>query len=340
MSETKRSYSSLKQQVFAKETYSIVPIREQDRYEIMKWRNEQIYHLRQVKPLTKKDQDAYFDTVIQGLFKQKNPSQILFSFLQNKTCIGYGGLVHINWVDKNAEISFVMNTSLEKRYFQKHWVIFLGLLEKVAFQEINLYKIYTYAFDLRPQLYTALESAGFVKEAVLKEHCKLDNEYRDVIVHSKWNRQEKISLRKAKSDDAEMYFEWVNDSLVRSNALQSKPILWDDHFEWFNSKVNSKNTKLFVMLSNNIPIGQIRFDLNEMKEWIIDYSISASYRGNGYGKKIVLLGLDELSPGSIVKAIVKQENTPSMKVFDGLGFKKSAEGFNDKNYIVFELIKK
>ena len=49
-------------------------------------------------------------------------------------CIGYGGLVHINWIDKNAEISFVLNTNLESNEFSFHWSNYLGLIEKVAFK--------------------------------------------------------------------------------------------------------------------------------------------------------------------------------------------------------------
>ena len=73
-----------------------------------------MYHLRQDKPLTEEDQEAYFLNVVAKLFEQERPNQLLFSFLDGDKCIGYGGLVHINWIDKNAEISFIMNTSLEK----------------------------------------------------------------------------------------------------------------------------------------------------------------------------------------------------------------------------------
>lgn len=45
----------------------------------MKWRNEQIYHLRQAKPLTKEDQNAYFENVVAKLFEDDHPNQILFS---------------------------------------------------------------------------------------------------------------------------------------------------------------------------------------------------------------------------------------------------------------------
>lgn len=179
------SYKALNKQVFSNGNYSIVPIRMEDRLDIMKWRNEQIYHLRQSKPLTEEDQNRYFETVVKRIFSEEQPNQLLFSYLEGDTCIGYGGLVHINWVDKNAEISFIMKTVLEQEHFQLHWVTYLGLIEQLAFGELELHKIFTYAFDLRPQLYPALEFAGFSLEAVFREHCLFQDEYIDVVIHSK-----------------------------------------------------------------------------------------------------------------------------------------------------------
>lgn len=184
-----KSYLALKRQIFTEGSYSIVPIRYEDRFDIMKWRNEQIYHLRQNKLLTAEDQEFYFSNVIASLFEQAKPNQILFSFLENNKCIGYGGLVHINWIDKNAEISFVMNTKLEKDMFKFHWGTFLQLLENVAFNDLNFHKIFTYAFDLRPQLYEVLESNNYIREAILKEHCFFNNQFIDVIIHSKKNQE-------------------------------------------------------------------------------------------------------------------------------------------------------
>ena len=187
------SYKILNKQVFTQGSYSIVPIRYEDRFIIMKWRNEQIYHLRQSEPLTIEKQNSYFDNVVSQLFEQEKPTQLLFSYLENDICIGYGGLVHINWIDKNAEISFIMNTELEKNEFHKHWGIFLELLEQLAFKELKLHKLYTYAFDLRPHLYEAIELKGYQKEAILKEHCFFEGKYKDVIIHSKLNENRFIN---------------------------------------------------------------------------------------------------------------------------------------------------
>lgn len=184
-----QAYKCLKQQHYTNGQQELVPIRSEDRYLIMQWRNEQIFHLRQNKPLTKAEQDHYFDQVIPAYFEADKPSNILFSYLHQGECIGYGALVHINWQDKNAEISFIINPELEKDFFEYHWVNYLGLLEQIAFGDLDLHKIFTYAFDIRPHLYPAVEKAGFTLECRLKEHCLFEGVYKDVVIHSKWNRE-------------------------------------------------------------------------------------------------------------------------------------------------------
>ena len=182
-----KKYKVLNKNIFSNGKFKIIPIRFKDRFDIMNWRNEQIYHLRQDKPLTVQDQDFYFENIVSKLFNQDQPNQILFSYLKNDLCIGYGGLVHINWIDKNAEISFVMKTEEEQNNFKHHWVCYLQLIEKVAFEELNLHKLFVYAFDLRPHLYKAIEKSRYKKEAILKDHCLFEGKYIDVVIHSKIN---------------------------------------------------------------------------------------------------------------------------------------------------------
>ena len=182
-----RAYKCINQQIFTTRDYSLVPIRHEDRYDIMKWRNEQIYHLRQSELLTKESQNAYFENVVAKLFEKEQPDQILLSFLKGEKCIGYGGLVHINWLDRNAEVSFIMSTDMEKKGFKRLWSAYLTLLEEMAFGVLNFHKLYIYAFDLRPQLYEALESNDYFLDARLKEHCCLQGEFKDVVIHAKLN---------------------------------------------------------------------------------------------------------------------------------------------------------
>ena len=75
-------YRDLKRQVFSEDQYSIVPLRYKDRMDILKWRNEQIYHLRQEKLLTVIDQENYFKNIVNKLFNKNQPPQLLFSYLK------------------------------------------------------------------------------------------------------------------------------------------------------------------------------------------------------------------------------------------------------------------
>jgi RimJ/RimL family protein N-acetyltransferase len=186
----KTMYQCLEKQKFTRESLSLVPIRWEDRYNIMHWRNEQMYHLRQDKPLTKEDQDAYFDNTVSNLFDQEQPKQILFSFLKEETCIGYGGLVHIDWKLKSAEISFVIDTELEKTEFSKLWLSYLSMIQRIAFHEKKLYKIYVYAYDLRPNLYPILIKSGFTFEKRIRNKIIHNDQWVDAIIHSKYNSNE------------------------------------------------------------------------------------------------------------------------------------------------------
>lgn len=183
-----RKYKCLSKQEYTHGLFNIVPIRDEDKLQILMMRNEQIYHLRQVEELTIEDQVSYFKNVISILFNQEKPNQILFSLLENGEFIGYGGLVHINWMDKNAEVSFIMRTELEKESFDYYWINFLTLIEKVAFSDLKFHKIFTYSFNVRHHLYPLLEASGFHEEARLKEHCYIDGNYLDVVINSKFNQ--------------------------------------------------------------------------------------------------------------------------------------------------------
>lgn len=180
-------YKCLNKQIYTNGEFKIAPIKFEDRSIIMKWRNQQMYHLRQNKILTIEDQTIYFENVVKKLFIDNEPKQLLFSFFEKDKIVGYGGIVHVDWENKNAEISFILDTEYESRHFENFWIHFLKLIEEVAFENLHLHKLYTYAFDLRPRLYNVLESYFYTKEAELREHVFFNNSYISVVIHSKIN---------------------------------------------------------------------------------------------------------------------------------------------------------
>jgi len=317
-------YKVLNKQTFSFGSFSIVPLRMDDRFIIMKWRNEQIYHLRQQKPITPADQEGYFENVVAKLFDQDHPEQILFSYLKGDVCIGYGGLVHINWMDRHAEISFIMDTELQNEYFGFHWKTYLNLIEKVAFEELGLHKIFTYAFDLRPKLYDVLEQSGYERVARLQEHCFFEGKYIDVIIHSKFKNE--LFLRDAKIDDLQITYDWANHPHTREFAFNKDFISIETHSKWFRGRLNDGDCIYKIFIRDAEPIGSIRFDIND-GEGLINYLISPDFIGKGFGKKLLESAISNLgierSEIKTLRGLVKKENIASIRIFEKLGFECS-----------------
>lgn len=316
------TYKALNKQIYSHGRYSLVPIRMEDRYDIMQWRNEQIYHLRQAKPLSQEDQDAYFENVVAKLFDKEQPNQILFSFLEDGVCIGYGGLVHINWLDKNAEISFIMDTCLEKDRFQEIWQPYLKLIEEVAFIDLSLHKIYTYAFDLRPHLYEALTNKGFFEDARLEEHTIFEGKTIDVLIHSKINQN--IQLVLASVNDVEITYKWASDKKVRQFSFNKTEILFDEHKEWFTAKLLDPNCFYYILQRGAERIGSIRIDYKEENNiGLISYLIGSEYHGMGHGTRILQL-IEELVLMKFetiqLNGLVMKSNNASVRIFNKLGY--------------------
>ena len=315
-----KKYYLLNKVKFEYEEFSLIPIRHEDRYLIMQWRNDQMYHLRQRKQLTKEDQDAYFENVVSTIFSKDQPEQLLFSFLKDDELIGYGGLVHINWKDKNAEISFLMNTVLEKEHFEEYWMIYLNLIEKVAFHQLSLHKIFTYAYDLRPKLYKVLESAEFIQEAKLFDHCIVDDRYVDVYIHSKFGFQ----FRKIVENDISLTFEWATNPKIREYSLNKTNIDFDTHKNWFYKTLADNNIYYYFYTLNKIPLGIFRINKIDNQTGLISFLVNPDFHGNGIGYKMVSDGIELIrkidNQIKSLKAEVMNENKASLKIFENLMF--------------------
>jgi RimJ/RimL family protein N-acetyltransferase len=180
------SYRILRLNDYHHGAYRLVPIRLSDQEAIRQWRNEQLDILRQAAPLTVEAQERYFREVVTHLFTAEQPGQLLFSLLKDEELIGYGGLVHIDWLAQRAEISFLLETGRNAHIptFQADFAAYLHLLRQVAFEDLALQKINTEAYDVRPYLTQVLEAEGFTEEARLPRHVRVAGQLVDTVFHS------------------------------------------------------------------------------------------------------------------------------------------------------------
>jgi UDP-2,4-diacetamido-2,4,6-trideoxy-beta-L-altropyranose hydrolase len=135
-----------------------------------------------------------------------------------------------------------------------------------------------------------------------------------------------LKLRKVNEQDCELLWHWVNDPVVRSASFSSDLISWEDHVNWFNNKLNSQNSYIFIALNDqDKPIGQIRFDVNNKLQADIDISIASEERGKSYASDILKLTVNYVFKHTQIQSInafIKPNNQSSIKSFEKAGFRK------------------
>ena len=181
-----RVYKCLKSQGVVSGHFVLKTIQDDDIEEIRKWRNEQIDVLRQSEPISSLQQKKYFEQSIWPTMELERPGNILLTFFEEGRRIGYGGLVHISWEHRRAEVSFLLDTAIakdiqkRKRYFS----IYLKIIKKLAFESLSFHKLTTETFDIRPDYIQALEENGFFYEGRLRQHVMINGEYIDSVCHA------------------------------------------------------------------------------------------------------------------------------------------------------------
>lgn len=132
-----------------------------------------------------------------------------------------------------------------------------------------------------------------------------------------------LNFRKATIDDADLYYKWSNDPLVRENSFQQEVIPYQSHLKWFKQKIETEVCQFYLFLNlEDTPVGQVRID-KVNNETIIGLSIDAHFRGKGLGAIMLDMAcLDYLgkNPNETVVAYIKEENISSNKIFEKAGF--------------------
>lgn len=179
------SYRCLHQNQFTYRNYTLISIRDEDIMLIKDWRNAQIAVLRQKELLTEQTQRQYFKQVVRPTFMMDRPPQILFSFLKDNICIGYGGLVHISWEDRRGEVSFLLNPERveNKKVYREDFLAYLHLLKEVAYNDLQFNRLTGETYDLRPYHVSIMEEAGFRLEGRMKRHIFHNDDYVDSLIH-------------------------------------------------------------------------------------------------------------------------------------------------------------
>ncbi len=133
-----------------------------------------------------------------------------------------------------------------------------------------------------------------------------------------------ISVRRACIQDGELLWKWANDQSVRANAFHVDTIALKEHLRWYQNKLNSPDTLIWILELGSQPVAQIRYDRVDSATAEIDISVAANCRGMGLGTKALALTSNIAGRKLGVKHIkgtVFVSNKASARVFTKAGFK-------------------
>lgn len=179
------SYACLPENCFRSGDYEIIAVQPEHIELIRQWRNSQLNVLRQIRPISAQQQEKYFAENIWPSMLKSMPTTILMSYLYKEEPIGYGGLVHIAWEDLRAEVSFLLapERATAPEIYAEDFSCFLGLLKHLAFDGLGFNRLFTETYDIRQLHIGILESSGFVREGVMRQHVRINGRFVDSIIH-------------------------------------------------------------------------------------------------------------------------------------------------------------
>ena len=147
-----------------------------------------------------------------------------------------------------------------------------------------------------------------------------------------------MMIRLANSSDSGDIFGWRNDPASRSMFLNTGEVALNDHQNWFDKSLLDINRTLFVGVLDGQKIGVCRFDFDPSNETVV---ISINLNPELRGKKLSAAFLEKAiqkyreKNKSLILALIKRTNIPSIKIFQKCGFVHSGV---QGDFLVFELI--
>lgn len=147
-----------------------------------------------------------------------------------------------------------------------------------------------------------------------------------------------LTLRRASPHDAELLWNWRNDSLVREHSFSSDPIPWRNHLEWLESRLHDHSCYIFIGLDEeHHPVGQVRVEIGMVGAAEAHISVDRCMRGRGYGSAMLIAvcqELQRLQVANTIHASIKPTNNASLRMFQKAGFVETCHSDHDARHYV------
>ena len=149
-------------------------------------------------------------------------------------------------------------------------------------------------------------------------------------------------FRLAVWEDAEFLLVLRNDISVWPQFIQARTVGRQEHLEWFKGVLKRNDVKLFIILNEGLPAGQVRYDLKQDGAYV-SIAISAAYRGKGLGAQALKLTAQKilaLADVTVLKALIKENNGTSLRCFKNAGFIPAGKEKHGESYFIIMELRK
>jgi RimJ/RimL family protein N-acetyltransferase len=137
---------------------------------------------------------------------------------------------------------------------------------------------------------------------------------------------EDIALRSVTMGDQEMVFRWRNDPIIVAQGSSQREVEREEHSHWFEETVSGNKRKMFIVLNQENPIGQVRFDRESQNDCVISIYLLRAFLGRGWGVQAIRMGctavFEEWDVERVV-ACVRSDNNVGRSAFLKAGFRET-----------------
>lgn len=144
-----------------------------------------------------------------------------------------------------------------------------------------------------------------------------------------------VYLRPVRTDDREMIFRWRNDPFILAHGSSNREVDWIEHAKWFEETLAERGRKMYVVVSQNVPIGQVRFDRQNEQDCIVSAYLLRDFTGRGWGVQAIREGCSlvfEAWDVERVIACVRSDNPGGRSAFLKAGFEEAEVGVCPANH--------
>src|SRR6185436_16060675 len=135
-------------------------------------------------------------------------------------------------------------------------------------------------------------------------------------------RTRPLQLRPAVWSDAATLLAWASDPETRRRSFEERAIPEHEHLAWLAAKLVDPETRLFVALAEDEPVGSARLDRAGTTA-SVSLAVAPDRRGQGLGGRL-LAALHEWSRSAAfaarMEALVRDDNGVSLRLFEQAGY--------------------